>query len=151
MPVMFVISCDCIHPVLQRLQTDRIDLLYCHRIDPEVPIEDVAGTVKDLIDEGKVLHFGLSEMAPDTVRRAHAVQPVAALQTQYSLLQRFPENQVLDTCEELGIGFVPFCAMGPGCVVSLPINLINGAGLQMAVTPRCRNSNRKPLKIIWHY
>lgn len=98
--------------MLQRLQTDRIDLLYCHRLDPEVPIEDVAGTVRDLIDEGKVLHLGLSEMAPDTIRRAHAEQPVAALQTQYSLIERFSENQVLDTCEELGIGFVPW---GPVC------------------------------------
>lgn len=100
--------------MLQRLQTDYIDLLYCHRIDPEVPIEDVAGTVRDLIEEGKVLHFGLSEMEPDTIRQAHAVQPVAALQTQYSLLQRFPENRILDTCEELGIGFVPWGPVARG-------------------------------------
>jgi aryl-alcohol dehydrogenase-like predicted oxidoreductase len=100
--------------MLQRLQTDYIDLLYCHRIDPDVPIEDVAGTVRDLIDEGKVLHFGLSEKAPDTIRLAHAVQPVAALQTQYSLLERFPENQILDTCEELGIGFVPWGPVARG-------------------------------------
>ncbi len=98
--------------MLRRLRTDRIDLLYLHRVDPEVPIEDVAGTVKDLIQEGKALHFGLSEVSPSTLRRAHAVQPVAALQTEYSLLQRFPENQLLDTCEELGIGFVPW---GPVC------------------------------------
>ncbi|MDX1642253.1 MAG: aldo/keto reductase, partial [Balneolaceae bacterium] len=84
------------------------------RIDPEVPIEDVAGTVRDLIDEGKVLHFGLSETAPEIIRRAHTVQPVAALQTQYSLLERFPENQVLDTCEELGIGFVPWGPVARG-------------------------------------
>lgn len=100
--------------MLQRLQTDRIDLLYCHRLDPNVPIEDIAGTVRDLIDEGKALHFGLSEMAPDTIRRAHAVQPVAALQTQYSLMERFPENQILDTCEELGIGFVPWGPVARG-------------------------------------
>src|SRR5699024_4028846 len=100
--------------MLQRLQTDRIDLLYCHRLDPEVPIEDIAGTVKDLIGEGKALHFGLSEMAPDTIRRAHSEQPVAALQTQYSLLERFPENQILDTCEKLGIGFVPWGPLARG-------------------------------------
>lgn len=105
---------QAVEGMLQRLQTDRIDLLYCHRLDPNVPIEDIAGTVRDLIDEGKALHFGLSEMAPDTIRRAHAVQPVAALQTQYSLLERFPENQILDTCEELGIGFVPWGPVARG-------------------------------------
>ncbi len=98
--------------MLRRLRTDRIDLLYLHRVDPEVPIEDVAGTVRDLIREGKALHFGLSETSPETIRRAHAVQPVAAVQTEYSLVQRFAENQVLATCEELGIGFVPW---GPVC------------------------------------
>lgn len=105
---------EAVDGMLRRLQTDYIDLLYCHRIDPDVPIEDVAGTVSELIEEGKVLHFGLSEMAPETIRRAHAVQPVAALQTQYSLLQRFPENEVLDTCEELGIGFVPWGPVARG-------------------------------------
>lgn len=99
---------EAVEGMLQRLQTDHIDLLYCHRIDPEVPIEDIAGTVSGLIDEGKARHFGLSETSPETTRRAHAVKPVTALQTQYSLLQRFPENEVLDTCEELGIGFVPW-------------------------------------------
>ncbi len=98
--------------MLRRLQTDRIDLLYLHRVDPEVPIEDVAGTVSELIEEGKALHFGLSETSPETIRRAHAVQRVTALQTEYSLIQRFPENEILDTCEELGIGFVPW---GPVC------------------------------------
>ncbi len=98
--------------MLRRLRTDRIDLLYLHRVDPEVPIEDVAGTVSELIEEGKALHFGLSETSPETIRRAHAVQPVAAVQTEYSLVQRFAENQVLATCEELGIGFVPW---GPVC------------------------------------
>jgi aryl-alcohol dehydrogenase-like predicted oxidoreductase len=93
---------------LRRLRTDHIDLLYQHRADPNVPVEDVAGTVKQLIAEGKVRHFGLSEMAPATIRRAHAVQPVAALQTEYSLVERVPEHGILSTCEELGIGFVPW-------------------------------------------
>ena len=100
---------------LKRLRTDRIDLLYQHRVDPSVPIEDVAGTVKDLITEGKVLHFGLSEASPTTIRRAHAVQPVVALQTEYSLMNRDPEqNGLLATCEELGIGFVPWGPIGMG-------------------------------------
>ena len=97
---------------LKRLRTDRIDLLYQHRVDPDVPIEDVAGAVKELIEAGKVLHFGLSEASPATIRRAHAVQPVAALQTQYSLLERVPEQGLLQTCEELGIGFVPWGPTG---------------------------------------
>jgi aryl-alcohol dehydrogenase-like predicted oxidoreductase len=99
---------------LQRLKTDRIDLLYQHRVDPEVPIEDVAGTVKDLIREGKVRHFGLSEAGVQTIRRAHAVQPVTALQSEYSLWFREPEQEVLRTLEELGIGFVPFSPLGKG-------------------------------------
>jgi aryl-alcohol dehydrogenase-like predicted oxidoreductase len=100
---------------LARLRTDRIDLYYQHRVDPAVPIEDVAGTVKDLIGEGKVLHFGLSEASARTIRRAHAVQPVAAVQSEYSLWTRVPErNGVLDTCEELGIGFVPWSPLGQG-------------------------------------
>jgi aryl-alcohol dehydrogenase-like predicted oxidoreductase len=100
---------------LRRLRTDRIDLLYQHRVDPAVPIEEVAGTVRDLIQQGKVLHFGLSEAAPVTIRRAHAVQPVAALQNEYSLMTRDVEwNGVLDTCEELGIGFVPWSPVAMG-------------------------------------
>ena len=99
---------------LKRLQTDVIDLLYQHRVDPEVPIEDVAGTVKDLIAEGKVKHFGLSEAGVQTIRRAHAVQPVTALQSEYSLWWREPEQEVLPTLEELGIGFVPFAPLGKG-------------------------------------
>jgi aryl-alcohol dehydrogenase-like predicted oxidoreductase len=100
---------------LKRLRTDHIDLFYQHRVDPNVPIEDVAGAVKELIDQGKVLHFGLSEASPNTIRKAHAVQPVAALQTEYSLMNRDPEkNGLLDTCEELGIGFVPWGPMGMG-------------------------------------
>ncbi len=100
---------------LKRLRTDRIDLYYQHRVDPNVPIEDVANTVKELIKEGKVLHFGLSEASARTIRRAHAVQPVTAIQTEYSVMQRDPEkNGVLATCEELGIGFVPWGPVGQG-------------------------------------
>jgi aryl-alcohol dehydrogenase-like predicted oxidoreductase len=99
---------------LKRLNTDRIDLFYQHRVDPSVPIEDVAGAVKDLIHEGKVKHFGLSEAAAQTIRRAHAVQPVAALQSEYSLWWREPERDILPTLEELGIGFVPFSPLGKG-------------------------------------
>ena len=100
---------------LKRLRTDHIDLLYQHRVDPDVPIEEVAGTVKELIAAGKVLHFGLSEASPTTIRRAHAVQPVAALQTEYSLMNRDPErNGLLATCQELGIGFVPWGPIGMG-------------------------------------
>ncbi|EUC12052.1 aldo/keto reductase [Paraburkholderia hospita] len=99
---------------LKRLKTDRIDLLYQHRVDPAVPIEDVAGAVRDLIKEGKVLHFGLSEAGASTIRRAHAVQPVAAVQSEYSLWWREPESSVLPTLEELGIGFVPFSPLGKG-------------------------------------
>ncbi|GAA1681002.1 aldo/keto reductase [Glycomyces endophyticus] len=99
---------------LRRLGTDRIDLLYQHRVDPDVPIEDVAGTVKDLIAEGKVAHFGLSEAGPDTIRRAHAVQPVAALQNEYSLWWRRPEDEILPLLEELGIGLVPYSPLGKG-------------------------------------
>jgi aryl-alcohol dehydrogenase-like predicted oxidoreductase len=99
---------------LKRLRTDRIDLFYQHRVDPDVPIEDVAGAVRDLVAQGKVRHFGLSEAAAATIRRAHAVQPVAALQSEYSLWWREPEREVLPTLEELGIGFVPFSPLGKG-------------------------------------
>lgn len=99
---------------LKRLRTDRIDLLYQHRVDPNVPIEDVAGTVKDLIQEGKVAHFGLSEAGVAVIRRAHAVQPVTALQSEYSLWWREPEDEILPVLEELGIGFVPFSPLGKG-------------------------------------
>jgi aryl-alcohol dehydrogenase-like predicted oxidoreductase len=100
--------------MLQRLRTDHIDLLYQHRVDPAVPIEDVAGTVKELIVQGKVKHFGLSEPGPQTVRRAHAVQPLAAVQNEYSMLFRGPERDILPLCEELGIGFVPWAPLGMG-------------------------------------
>lgn len=99
---------------LKRLQTDYIDLLYQHRVDPEVPIEEVAGTVKELIAEGKVKHFGLSEAGVEVIRRAHTVQPVAALQSEYSLWWREPEEVIIPTLEELGIGFVPFSPLGKG-------------------------------------
>ena len=99
---------------LKRLRTDVLDLFYQHRVDPEVPIEDVAGAVKDLITEGKVRHFGLSEAGANTIRRAHAVQPVAALQSEYSLFWREPELEILPLLEELGIGFVPFSPLGKG-------------------------------------
>ena len=99
---------------LQRLKTDRLDLFYQHRVDPNVPIEDVAGAVKDLIGEGKVKHFGLSEAGAQTIRRAHAVQPVTALQSEYSLWWREPEHEILPMLEALGIGFVPFSPLGKG-------------------------------------
>ena len=99
---------------LQRLRTDRIDLFYQHRVDPDVPIEDVAGAVKDLIAKGKVKHFGLSEAGAESIRRAHAVQPVTALQSEHSLWWREPEKDILPTLEELGIGFVPFSPLGKG-------------------------------------
>jgi len=99
---------------LKRLRVDAIDLFYQHRVDPDVPIEDVAGAVKDLIREGKVKHFGLSEAAANTIRRAHAIQPVAAVQSEYSLWWRRPEEEVLPTLEELGIGFVPYSPLGKG-------------------------------------
>ena len=99
---------------IKRLKTDRIDLFYQHRVDPNVPMEDVAGTVKDLIQEGKVKHFGLSEAGAQSIRRAHAVQPVTALQSEYSLWWREPETEILPTCEELGIGFVAFSPLGKG-------------------------------------
>ncbi len=99
---------------LKRLRTDVIDLFYQHRVDPQVPIEDVAGAVKDLIAAGKVKHFGLSEAGVDTIRRAHAVQPVTALQSEYSLWWREPEQEIMPTLEELGIGFVPFSPLGKG-------------------------------------
>jgi aryl-alcohol dehydrogenase-like predicted oxidoreductase len=99
---------------LKRLRTDRIDLFYQHRVDPNVPVEDVAGAVKELIAQGKVKHFGMSEAGVASLRRAHAVQPVAALQSEYSMWWREPESEVLPACEELGVGFVPFSPLGKG-------------------------------------
>ncbi|WDF45589.1 aldo/keto reductase [Chryseobacterium sp. KACC 21268] len=100
--------------MLKRLKTDRIDLLYQHRVDPEVPIEDVVGAIQDLIKEGKVLHYGLSEPGVETVRRAHKIHPVTAIQNEYSLLWRGPEKKIIPLCEELGIGFVPWSPLGVG-------------------------------------
>lgn len=105
---------EAVEGSLRRLKTDVIDLLYQHRVDPDVPIEDVAGTVKDLINEGKVKHFGLSEAGANTIRRAHAVQPVTALQSEYSMWWREPEQEILPLLQELGIGFVPFSPLGKG-------------------------------------
>lgn len=104
---------------LKRLKTDYIDLLYQHRVDPNVPIEEVAGTVKDLIQEGKVKYFGLSEASAKTIRKAHSVQPVSALQSEYSLFWREPENEIILTLEELGIGFVPFSPLGKGFLTGM--------------------------------
>lgn len=105
---------QAVEAMLKRLKTDRIDLLYQHRVDPQVPIEDVAGVVNDLISQGKVLHWGLSEMGLGTLRRAHAATPLTAVQSEYSMLWRGPEDGVLSTCEELGIGFVPWSPLGVG-------------------------------------
>jgi aryl-alcohol dehydrogenase-like predicted oxidoreductase len=105
---------QAVEGMLKRLRTDRIDLLYQHRVDPQVPIEDVAGAVKDLMKEGKVLHWGLSEMGLNTLRRAHAALPVTAVQNEYSMLWRGPEESVLPLCQELGIGFVPWSPLGVG-------------------------------------
>lgn len=122
---------------LQRLRTDVIDLFYQHRVDPAVPIEDVAGTVKDLIREGKVRHFGLSEAGVQTIRRAHAVQPVTALQSEYSLWWREPEQEILPACEELGIGFVPFSPLGRGFLTgAIDENTLFAAGDIRSGQPR---------------
>jgi aryl-alcohol dehydrogenase-like predicted oxidoreductase len=122
---------------LQRLRTDRIDLFYQHRVDPDVPIEDVAGAVKELIAAGKVKHFGMSEAAAATVRRAHAVQPVTALQNEYSLWWRRPEDEILTLCAELGIGLVPFSPLGRGFLTGkIDQNTTFGDGDMRAVLPR---------------
>jgi aryl-alcohol dehydrogenase-like predicted oxidoreductase len=129
---------------LKRLRTNRIDLFYQHRVDPDVPIEDVAGSVKDLIREGKVKHFGLSEAGAQTVRRAHAVQPVAALQSEYSLWWREPEREILPTLEELGIGFVPFSPLGKGFLTgTIDDKTTFEASDFRNVVPRFTEENRK--------
>jgi len=129
---------------LKRLRTDVIDLFYQHRVDPEVPIEDVAGAVKDLIQEGKVRHFGLSEAGVQTIRRAHAVQPVAALQSEYSLWWREPEEEILPTLEELGIGFVPFSPLGKGFLTGkIDENTNFEASDFRNIVPRFAPENRK--------
>jgi len=129
---------------LMRLKTDRIDLFYQHRVDPDVPIEDVAGAVKDLIREGKVGHFGLSEAGVQTIRRAHAVQPVAALQSEYSLWWREPEKEVLPALEELGIGFVPFSPLGKGFLTGqIDAKTTFDSADFRNVVPRFTEENRK--------
>ena len=129
---------------LKRLKTDVIDLFYQHRVDPEVPIEDVAGAVKELIHEGKVKHFGMSEAGVKTIRRAHAVQPVTALQSEYSLWFREPESEVIPTLEELGIGFVPFSPLGKGFLTGKINHETKFAeGDFRNVVPRFTEENRK--------
>jgi len=129
---------------LKRLKTDVIDLLYQHRVDPNVPIEDVAGTVKELINEGKVKHFGLSEAGVETIRRAHTVQPVTALQSEYSLWWREPEKELLPTLEELGIGFVPFSPLGKGFLTGkIDENTTFDKTDFRNVVPRFNEENRK--------
>lgn len=131
---------------LKRLRTDRIDLFYQHRLDPQVPIEEVAGTVRELIREGKVKHFGLSEADAQSIRRAHAVQPVTALQSEYSLWWREPESKVLPTLEELGIGFVPFSPLGRGFLTgaideNTPIDSTDFRSGLPRFTPEARKAN----------
>lgn len=122
---------------LRRLKTDFIDLLYQHRVDPDVPIEDVAGVVKSLIEEGKVKHFGLSEAGVQTIRRAHAVQPVTALQSEYSLWWREPEKEIFPTLQELGIGFVPFSPLGKGFLTgAIAANASFGSDDFRSIVPR---------------
>ncbi|MCG6924116.1 MAG: aldo/keto reductase [Acidobacteria bacterium] len=132
---------------LKRLRVDAIDLFYQHRVDTEVPIEDVAGTVKDLIQEGKVKHFGLSEASAKTIRRAHAVQPVTALQSEYSLWTRGPEAEILPTLEELGIGFVPYSPLGKGFLTGkmddkTTLDKSDFRAILPRFTPEARKANR---------
>ena len=135
---------------LKRLKTDVVDLFYQHRVDPNVPIEDVAGAVKDLIQEGKVKHFGLSEAGPKTIRRAHAVQPVTAVQSEYSLWTRDPEAEVLPACDELGIGFVPWSPLGQGFLtgkIDPTITFDSNSDLR-AVFPRFAPEARKANQVV---
>jgi aryl-alcohol dehydrogenase-like predicted oxidoreductase len=134
---------------LKRLKTDRIDLFYQHRVDPNVPMEDVAGAVKELIREGKVKHFGLSEAGVQSIRRAHAVQPVAALQSEYSLWWRTPELEVLPVCEELGIGFVPFSPLGKGFLTGkIDDQTTFAKGDFRNIVPRFSAENRKANEVL---
>jgi aryl-alcohol dehydrogenase-like predicted oxidoreductase len=134
---------------LKRLRMDVIDLFYQHRVDPDVPIEDVAGAVKDLIQQGKVKHFGLSEAGVMTIRRAHAIQPVTAVQSEYSLWTRDPETEVLSTCEELGIGFVPFSPLGAGFLTG---KINSNTTFQNSdfrnISPRFTSENRKANQVL---
>jgi len=139
---------------LKRLRVEVIDLFYQHRVDPNVPIEDVAGAVKDLIGQGKVKHFGLSEAGASTIRRAHAVQPLAAIQSEYSLWWRQPETEVLPACEELGIGFVPFSPLGRGFLTGKIDETTtfggndNRVGLPRFFTPEARMANRPVVDLL---
>ncbi|MFI2366612.1 aldo/keto reductase [Promicromonospora sp. NPDC019610] len=134
---------------LRRLRTDVIDLFYQHRVDPDVPIEDVAGTVKELVDAGKVRHFGLSEASPATIRRAHAVHPVTAVQSEYSLWTRDPEPEVLPTLAELGIGFVPFSPLGRGFLTGAVDASTSFTSDDMrASIPRFSSSNRSANQVL---
>jgi aryl-alcohol dehydrogenase-like predicted oxidoreductase len=138
---------------LKRLRTDRIDLLYQHRVDPNVPIEDVAGTVKELIAAGKVKHFGMSEAGVATIRRAHAVQPVTALQSEYSLWWREPEEAILPTLEELGIGFVPFSPLGKGFLTgaideNTQFHSTDFRNIVPRFSPEARRANQKLVDVL---
>jgi aryl-alcohol dehydrogenase-like predicted oxidoreductase len=134
---------------LKRLRTDVIDLFYQHRVDPNVPIEDVAGTIKELIDEGKVKHFGLSEAGATTIRKAHAIQPVTALQSEYSLWWREPEQEILPILEELGIGFVPFSPLGKGFLTGkIDENTQFDKDDFRNTVPRFSEENRKANKVL---
>jgi aryl-alcohol dehydrogenase-like predicted oxidoreductase len=138
---------------LKRLRVEAIDLFYQHRVDPNVPIEDVAGAVKDLIVQGKVKHFGLSEAGASTIRRAHAVQPLAAIQSEYSLWWRQPETEVLPACEELGIGFVPFSPLGRGFLTGKIDETTTFGGNDNRVslprfTPKARKANRPVVDLL---
>ncbi len=138
---------------LKRLRTDHIDLFYQHRVDPNVPIEEVASTVKDLIREGKVRHFGLSEAGVQTIRRAHAVQPVAALESEYSLWWREPEKEILPTLEELGIGFVPFSPLGKGFLTgaideNTTFDKTDARNIVPRFTPEARKANQALVDLI---
>jgi len=138
---------------LKRLRVDAIDLFYQHRVDPDVPIEDVAGAVKDLIQEGKVKHFGLSEAGAKTIRRAHSVQPVTALQSEYSLWTRDPEGEVLPTVEELGIGFVPYSPLGKGFLTgkvdeNTKLDSSDFRNILPRFTPEAMKANRAPVVLL---
>jgi aryl-alcohol dehydrogenase-like predicted oxidoreductase len=138
---------EVIEASLKRLKTDVIDLSYQHRVDPDVPIEDVAGAVKELISQGKVKHFGLSEASDETIRRAHAVQPVTALQSEYSLWWRESEQAVMPTLEELGIGFVPFSRLAKAS--SPARSTIRRASTAQTSATSCRASQKKTARRTW--
>jgi aryl-alcohol dehydrogenase-like predicted oxidoreductase len=144
---------EAVEGSLKRLRVETIDLLYQHRVDPEVPIEDVAGAVKDLIQAGKVKHFGLSEAGAQTIRRAHAVQPVAALQSEYSLWWRQPEEEIIPTLEELGIGFVPFSPLGKGFLTgkideSTSFDSTDFRNIVPRFTPEARKANQALVELL---